>query len=1340
MAVILRFALLPLIGTGIPYITLFPVMVAVALLAGLGPAILTGFLSSIIIDYLFIEPLYELVFDVPHITRLTVVVLTSVFVGYVGDWLRAAKAKAEKQAIALKQERDKMLSVFAAMTDPVYILNQNREIEFANYAFEEAFGKVNDKKCYQCIASIDKECAWCRVEEVFAGKTIRWDFKSPVNDKEYDVISSPLVNPDGSILKVAIMRDVTTDRQSEEKIRRSAERFEILSETASELLQSKNPQLIVNKLCLKVMRHLDCQAFFNYMVDESTHRLRLNACAGIPHETAVKIEWLDFGSAVSGCVAVEGKRIVAENIPETKDPRTDLVRSFGIKAYACHPIAASGKVIGTLSFGTKTRTAFSKEDIALMKSVTDEVATAMERIQVENDLRESREDLSRAQAVGSIGSWRLDVRQNKLAWSDENHRMFGIPKGTPMTYETFLSTIHPDDREYVDTQWKAALAGEPYDIEHRIIVDGQIKWVREKAYLEFDDEKTLLGGFGITQDITKRKQTEEALAASESRYRRLFEAARDGILILDTDSGQIVDVNPFIKDMLGYSHEEFLGKKLWEIGLFENIAASKESFRELQNKEFVRYENLPLETKDGRHIAVEFVSNVYLVDHKKVIQCNIRDITDRVRAEEELRKSRDELEIRVQERTKELKEEVIERRKAEENALNERKRFFDVLETLPAYVCLLTPNYYMPFANKVFREWFGYQPGEKCYEFLFNRKEPCENCETYTVLKTNKPQQWQWTGPNGRNYDIYDFPFKDTDGSQLILEMGIDVTEQKQAQKAVKQGEERYRSLTVATTQIVWTTDAQGQVIGDMPSWRAFTGQTIEEIQGWGWINSLHPEDRERTAKIWTNAVQNRTLYETEYRIRRRDGEYRYMSVRGVPVLEPDGSLREWVGTCTDITEKKQTQEKQDVTNEILALFAKKTTRKDYLDSTVDVIRKWSGCEFIGIRIRDIDGNIPYEAYVGFDKEFLAMENTLHLGRDKCVCIRAILESPQKQEKHLISANGSFFCNDSLDFLNGLSERHKKEYRGNCIKRGFQSIAVIPIRYRDEVLGAIHLADYKKDMVSLPKIHFIEDTIAPLVGEAINRFNAEAELEKYRMHLEDIIKQRTAELARSNNDLEQFAYVASHDLQEPLRAVGGFVDLLKRRLAEKLDSKAQEYMNFTTDGVKRMQTLIEGLLAYSRVESRGKKPHKTESKEALDSALKNLQTSIRESRANVKAGELPKVYCDDTQLTQLFQNLIGNAIKFRSEKEPEIRISADKQDGFWRFAVTDNGIGIEPQYTDRIFLIFQRLHNREKYPGTGIGLAICKKIVERHNGKIWVESAPGGGSTFYFTVPDTVET
>ena len=225
------------------------------------------------------------------------------------------------------------------------------------------------------------------------------------------------------------------------------------------------------------------------------------------------------------------------------------------------------------------------------------------------------------------------------------------------------------------------------------------------------------------------------------------------------------------------------------------------------------------------------------------------------------------------------------------------------------------------------------------------------------------------------------------------------------------------------------------------------------------------------------------------------------------------------------------------------------------------------------------------------------------------------------------------------------------------------------------------------------------------------------------------------ELKRSNSDLEQFAYAASHDLQEPLRVVAGFVSLLEKKYKEKLDDKAHEYIEYAIDGVKRMQVLIKDLLAYSQVGTKGKTFKPTICSVALEQAIYNLHTAIEESGAEITYDSLPTVSADTSQLTRLFQNLIGNAIKFRGEERLKIHIAAEQKGNEWVFSIRDNGIGIDPKFFDRIFVVFQRLHTREEYEGTGIGLAVCKKIVERHGGHIWVESEQGKGTTFYFTMP-----
>jgi light-regulated signal transduction histidine kinase (bacteriophytochrome) len=276
---------------------------------------------------------------------------------------------------------------------------------------------------------------------------------------------------------------------------------------------------------------------------------------------------------------------------------------------------------------------------------------------------------------------------------------------------------------------------------------------------------------------------------------------------------------------------------------------------------------------------------------------------------------------------------------------------------------------------------------------------------------------------------------------------------------------------------------------------------------------------------------------------------------------------------------------------------------------------------------------------------------------------------------------------------------------------------------------------------------------------------AQAALAEARDHLEDLVKQRTSELEaaneqlrneinhrkvaeeallraaedlkRSNLDLEQFGYVASHDLQEPLRAVAGYVRLLEHRFPESVDAKTREYIAGAAEGATRMEQLITDLLAFSRLSTEGRAFVLTSLEAPLRAALRTLQFSITKANAVVTSDPLPTVRVDESQIAQLFQNLIANALKFHSERPPQIHIGARAEEGRWVVRVRDNGIGIDPQYFERIFQLFQRLHTRKVYAGTGIGLAICKKIVERHGGKLWVESQPGQGSTFFFSIPET---
>jgi len=304
-------------------------------------------------------------------------------------------------------------------------------------------------------------------------------------------------------------------------------------------------------------------------------------------------------------------------------------------------------------------------------------------------------------------------------------------------------------------------------------------------------------------------------------------------------------------------------------------------------------------------------------------------------------------------------------------------------------------------------------------------------------------------------------------------------------------------------------------------------------------------------------------------------------------------------------------------------------------------------------------------------------------------------------------------------------------------RRGLVSFLRVPLAAKNDTLGVITFFTKVEHRFSDEEIDFLS-TVSGQAAIALHNARLYEETASAKRGLEDAnsaLKKQAVELARSNAELEQFAYVASHDLQEPLRMVASYTQLLAKRYRGRLDGDADEFIAYAVDGVTRMQSQIQDLLNYSRLGKKGMDFEPTDCAAVLDRALVNLKVAIEESGATVTSDPLPAVTGDANQLVQLFQNLIGNAVKFRNHERPLIHVSAKRNGNEWLFSVHDNGIGFEPQFAERIFVIFQRLHAKGDHPGTGIGLAVCKKIVERHGGRIWAEAEPSQGATFYFSIP-----
>jgi PAS domain S-box-containing protein len=576
-------------------------------------------------------------------------------------------------------------------------------------------------------------------------------------------------------------------------------------------------------------------------------------------------------------------------------------------------------------------------------------------------------------------------------------------------------------------------------------------------------------------------------------------------------------------------------------------------------------------------------------------------------------------------------------------------------------------------------------------------------------------------------------PSKDASGRTVgIIIHAVDVTEQVLARQRAEEGERKLRMLADSIPQLAWMAEPDGSIIWYNQQWYEYTGTEPEQMAGWGWQSVHDPETLPVVLDRWRESLRTGSPFEMEYPLRGADGTFKWFLTRGVPLRAATGEVVQWFGTSTDITESKRIRDDRalllaceqdarataELLNQVGPTLLSQRDLTQLVQSAIDLAATGIGAEFSSFLYNAVaEKGESYTMYAcsgptGKELKKFSLPRGAEL-------FRAAFQ--EERIFRVIDVESDPRFGKTLP-LYGVPQEHLPV-------RSYLAAQVIS-RSR-EVLGAMFFAHSSPGRFT-DRHEAIVTGIAAQAAIAIDN----AQLFEQAQHIQQELQRSNEELRRMNKDMETFAYSASHDLEEPLRNITMSTQLLKRDHGAQFQESAVKLLDGIMDGAMRMEMLVRDLMAYSRAtRTLVSVPTLLDARAVLTEVLLILKARIEETAAVVIVGQLPSVMMHRSHLSLLFQNLIGNALKYRGKGAPRVEVSAIQRKGSWVFSVMDNGIGIQPKYRTLVFGLFKRLHSRDKYPGSGVGLAICQRIVEQYGGSIWVDDVPGGGSIFSFSIP-----
>ncbi len=937
--------------------------------------------------------------------------------------------------------------------------------------------------------------------------------------------------------------------------------------------------------------------------------------------------------------------------------------------------------------------------------------------------------------------------------------------------DSILNYALPERRTMVNEIYQRVLNGEQEESELTVTLPNDIQKIFNIVYKPaLNDLNEIVGVFVSAKDITEKKIALDELKNSEEKYKLVFFNSPLPKWICDCETEKIIEVNDMAISHYGYSKDEFLNMTMNDFGKLNNTFINVKE----QNSN-IHYGIVNHTKKDKTIIKVEVSSNKINYQNKDCILVVCNDVTAR---EDAMKKLHDnEIKLLNAQKIAKLGYWQIQLDRKNLYWSNEVYNIWGVdRNTFGLNYHSFFETIYEDDKELLKEEHAAFFRGEKEHDF-----------EHRIVLPDGSVK---WVHEKGN-------VFKDKDGKVLLYEGTVqDITVEKLLSISLQESNQRYAYATKATFDAIWDWDFVSNTIFWGDGFNVIFGYDLKDTttDSSSWIGKIHPDDYKKIVDSFREAIDgNESNWMAEFRFKKADGFYAFIVNRGFIIRDKHGKAIRMVGAIQDITKQKKEEERLKLLESVITntndsvliteaepfdspgprviyvneAFTKMTgysaeevigktprilqgpkTNRLELQKLREALHKWESCEITTINYKkngeEFWSNFtvtPVANEKGWFTHWIAIERDITASK---LAEQSLQASYYERNTILESIYDAFFAIDKLGtviYWNNKAEKFlgkiKEEILGQNLWEVFK-----------EAEESVFFKNYRKAIAENETKHFeahsdvlggwFEVSAYPSVNglsvyfkDITERKNTEIKL----LELHNDLEKHAKELYVSNQELEQFAYVASHDLQEPLRMVTSFLTQLEKKYHSVIDDKGKQYIHFAVDGAKRMRQIILDLLEFSKLGKMEDKLELVDINELLKEILSLLYKKIEDKQAVITIDKMPVVLSFSSPLRQIFQNLIGNSLKYHKEgSHPNIFISAKELDKHWEFSVTDNGIGIDSIYFDKIFIIFQRLHHKQEYSGTGMGLAITKKIIENLGGRIWVESEEGKGSTFYFTI------